>query len=1086
MRNNYDGLSIETIRTALGFIDPEDSEQWIRVGMALYSELGEQGFDPWNAWSSFGSSYDSKNIKSRWKTFRKGYGGRPVSIGTLIHYAMNSGFKFDESKKEVSPHIIQQRAERKKLLEIEAQEEQKKVIQGYASAKNQAQQKWNNGVLCHSHPYLTKKDVMPHNTKLGKWAYKDEDGTLCTEENALLVPLYKNGELVSMQGILPNGDKKLLYKGEKQAVYHDFGECTHTILLCEGWATGATLYEATQLYTLACIDAGNLQHVAKYIRKKYPLCRIVICADNDQYKKSNTGLKSAYKTSCAVDADVIYPIFSDVTSKPTDFNDLYHETGDSNAVYERVVLPTQYHAKDTDTDYFNAFDLPYIDDAEKVLEESNAPLDIARAALVVAVRMSDKVPAFMNIESIRKFIAHPLLNPRTHTSIMCRVQWAIQNRKRMATTALRPQSWGKHEHIVVSSLQDFKPSNPVSLVFAPMGSGKTRNVITPFSEIKDKTFGAIAHRRSLIADLSKKLGIDNYDDMTSAKAEVSDRMAICLPSIKAMQLQPFVGRIQNLAIDEISQNIRFTSSKECKVMGANQESVFLGLKELVNTSENVIVADASIDQTTLDFMQEARPDEIFTIVEQIPRKGWEDKNGNWVHASRKCFLYGDRADLLTKVTLELNNGGNVWFSVESAERAEVMKQMFGDKYEILTITSKNSKTKQIKHFLENIEEESRKYRMIIASPAISSGVSVEHRKESGEYNEDGSPILVGDPWFTMIAGMASGHSICFSDFAQMLGRVRYVPHYHVCLQANNKRYEHVNASSILLGLRQAAMLEGQTMKENEYSKFKAHIEATEEMYRADFANGFVWFLEYYCFEMIQGMVANVDYTLSEQMKALSKELKNTYRAAIRNADNISTDKAREIESKQNTTDDEEMQLIAFKVRSSLGFGLDHDIVDENIDMFENMPTLDRFARLLGYSFDVEDQENNISLRRFYNAQIHAVKNIFDDLNPSTDFFGKAQCDAIVSRVSDNNNRFLLASLKLIPSRYGQWRESKSGELLRMGMPANTSKSVAQILDKYGLSWKRTTRGGERGYVVNSDSWDKMKGYAERRYKKALV
>ena len=1079
MKKDFEGLSIETIRTALSFIDYEDSQLWISCGMSLYSELGEEGFDNWNAWSSLGSSYDRKIIKSRWKSFRKGYGGRPVTIGSLIYYAINSGFKFDESKKEVSPHIIQQRAERKKLLEIEAQEEQKKVIQGYASAKNQAHQIWNNAKPCETHPYLVKKDVMPHNTKIGNWTWYDDNKVKQVEENVLLVPLYKNNELVSMQGIFTRHvikggketDKFLLYSAEKQAVYHSFGEYTHTILLCEGWSTGATLYEATQLFTFVSIDAGNLIHVAKYLRKKYPLCRIVICADNDQYKKSNTGLKSAYKASCAVDADVVYPIFSDVTNKPTDFNDLYHETGDYNSVYERVVLPTQYYARDTDTDYFNAFDLPYIDDAEKVLEESNAPLDIARAALVVAVRMSDKVPAFMNIESIRKFIAHPLLNPRTHTSIMCRVQWAIQNRKRMATTALRPQSWGKHEHVVVSSLQDFKPSNPVSLVFAPMGSGKTRNVITPFSEIKDKTFGAIAHRRSLIADLSKKLGIDNYDDMTSQKAEVSDRMAICLPSIKAMQLQPFVGRIQNLAIDEISQNIRFTSSKECKVMGANQESVFLGLKELVNTSENIVVADASIDQTTLDFMQEARPDETFTIVEQIPRKGWEDKNGNWVHASRKCFLYGDRADLLTKVTLELSNGGNVWFSVESAERAEVLKQMFGDKYEILTITSKNSKTKQIKHFLENIEEESRKYRMIIASPAISSGVSVEHK---------------GNQHFTMIAGMASGHSICFSDFAQMLGRVRYVPHYHVCLQANNKRYEHVNANSILLGLRQAAMLEGQTMKENEYSKFKAHIEATEEMYRADFANGFVWFLEYYCFEMIQGFIANVDYSLSEQMKALSKELKNTYRASIRNADQISTDKAREIESKQNTTDDEEMQLIAFKVRSSLGFNLDHDIVDENIDMFENMPTLDRFARLLGYSFDVEDQENNISLRRFYNAQIHAVKNIFDDLNPSTDFFGKAQCDAIVSRVSDNNNRFLLASLKLIPSRYGQWRESKSGELLRMGMPANTSKSVAQILDKYGLSWKRTTRGGERGYVVNSDSWEKMKGYAERRYKKALV
>ena len=33
-----------------------------------------------------------------------------------------------------------------------------------------------------------------------------------------------------------------------------------------------------------------------------------------------------------------------------------------------------------------------------------------------------------------------------------------------------------------------------------------------------------------------------------------------------------------------------------------------------------LLADASIDQTTLDFMQEARPDEDFpTIVEQIPQ-----------------------------------------------------------------------------------------------------------------------------------------------------------------------------------------------------------------------------------------------------------------------------------------------------------------------------------------------------------------------------------------------------------------------------------------------------------------------------------
>ena len=61
---------------------------------------------------------------------------------------------------------------------------------------------------------------------------------------------------------------------------------------------------------------------------------------------------------------------------------------------------------------------------------------------------------------------------------------------------------------------------------------------------------------------------------------------------------------------------------------------------------------------------------------------------------------------------------------------------------------------------------------------------------------------------------------------------------------------------------------------------------------------------------------------------------------------------------------------------------------------------------------------------------------------------------------------------------------KNGDLLNMGNASNTSKSVAQILDKYGLSWKRATKGGERGYRVNMDSWNKMQAYAERRYKKA--
>ena len=1057
---NYDGLSNDTIRQALSFLDYESRDEWLSAGMCIKHELGELGFDMWNAWSSMGSTYNAKHCKSQWKSFKSGKGR---TIGTLMYNAINAGFKLDDRQQKVSPHIIEQRKERQKQLEIEAKRDEEIVLNQQIKSAKKAKWIIENSSYCDGHPYLAKKDVMAHGCRLYDWDWWDDEKVKHVEKNALIVPLYYRNEVVSVQAILSkkvfknekHTDKFLLFGARKQGAHAIIGDMTDHVLICEGWATGATLHEATQLRVYCAVDAGNLENVAKEIRREFPLVRITICADNDQYGKSNTGIKAADKAACSVDADVVYPIFSDISNLPTDFNDLYHENG-YNAVYERIVFKHLYKPKMREVDSFNAFELPYIEDAERVLEESNAPLNVARAALVVAVRMSEKVPAFVTVEQIRKHIDHPLIHPRTHTSIMCRVHWQIQKRKRMALTAVKPQSWGnKHDHIVLASLSDFKITNPVSLVFAPMGSGKTKDVIKPFCDSSEKPFCAIAHRRSLISDLSKRLNIASYEDQG---AQYQNKVAVCLPSIDSPNMTSFINRAANIAIDEISQNIRFTKSRECKVRGRTEEHVFFGLKKLVNEASTVIAADASIDQTTIDFFEQARPDEKFTIVELLPDN----------RRKRKCFLYADRADLLTKIEIELQNGGNVWLSVESAERAEVLKQIFDKKYTTLAITSKNSKKKEIREFLDNIEELSRNYRLVIASPSISSGVSVEHRDK---------------PHFTMIAGMASGHKICFSDFAQMLARVRYVDHYHVFLQPNNKRFEHVNAASILVGLRQAAMLEGGNIKENEYSNFKAHIEATEEMYRADFANGFCWFLEYYCFEILGGLVESPNYALSDQVKELTREMKAKYRHSIRAADKITKEDAFFIENKQDQTDDELHQLIAYKVRSSLGFQYDHDICELDIDMFENLPTVDRFARLLGLSFEIDENDKNISLRRFQNAQIRASALIFDKMELGSAKMTKQLCDEIMRRVTHNENRFMLSSLKLIPSKYGQWRESKSGELLPMNTPENKSRAVAQILEKFGLSWRRTTVGkGEHCYKITAESISTMTQYAERRYR----
>lgn len=1045
---DYAALTTEQIQTALSYIDYEDRELWYTMGMAVKSELGESGKQLWLDWSSNGSTFKLKDALAQWKSINA-IGN--IRIGTLIHEAKKYGFKLEKDAPKVSKAIQKQRQEMRQKLEKEAEQHAKDTLDLQRKQALKARSIFRSAKEVDAHPYLTKKDILAHGCRVGSWAYKDEDDQLKTENNALIVPLYFRGSMVSVQAIFPNGVKKYLYGARKQGVYGFIGELTDTILICEGFATGATLHEATQQGVFVALDSGNLVHVASEVRKMYPLHRIIICADNDQYKKSNAGIKSAEKASCKVDADIVYPIFKDVSSKPTDFNDLYHLDGYS-PIIRMLEKPRMYFAKANNAPVFDAFKLKFVEKAEDKLETSTDFEEVANAALTVALKMSESVPAFVSIEQIRKHLQHPKLSHKTHTSIMCRVQWSIQNRKRRAMTSIKPTSWKKHNHTVVSTLDGCDLSAPINVIFAPMGSGKTKRVIKPFSEQVDN-FVAVAHRRSLIADLASNLGVKSYNDVRSfSEAIGTDKMAICLPSTQAVQFNGFMDLVNNVAIDEISQNIRFTQSKECKVIGSNQEDVFFRLQKLINESERVVVCDASIDQTTIDFLEVARPDEKLNIIEQVP-------NNN----ERSCHIYTERADFLTKIQLELQSGGKVWLAVESADRAEILNQMFGDKYRTIIITSKNSKNKKIKSFLENINEQSLDYDLVIASPAISSGVSVEHEK----------------PHFTMIAGMASGHSICFSDFAQMLGRVRYVKDYHVCLQKNNLKYDGVTSSSILTGLRQASAMEGISLKENSFSRFSAHIEVTEREYRADFANGFIWFMQYFCFEICNGMVANVDYSLSEKMKELSSDMKEKYRNDIKIAKKIRKEEAQKLDAKQALTDDEEKQLIAYRIRTSFKFDLMHDIADLDIDMFENMPKVDRFARLLGLCHDKDDSEANITLRRFEKAQIQSCKEIFEGIDLQR--IEPKDCDLIVSRIATNDKRFLYSSLRLIPSMYGKWAEDKLGNLKQYPIPKTTTKSVAALLDRFGLSWSRRFGTETPFYAVNEEQYAVMKHYAESRY-----
>ena len=100
----------------------------------------------------------------------------------------------------------------------------------------------------------------------------------------------------------------------------DFNE-PRTILICEGFATGATLHEETGHPVLCAMNAGNLLPVATAARSAWACAELVICADNDRQTEGNPGLTYATAAAKATGAKLIVPEFPEGVAG-SDFNDL--------------------------------------------------------------------------------------------------------------------------------------------------------------------------------------------------------------------------------------------------------------------------------------------------------------------------------------------------------------------------------------------------------------------------------------------------------------------------------------------------------------------------------------------------------------------------------------------------------------------------------------------------------------------------------------------------------------------------------------------------------------------------------------------
>lgn len=162
-----------------------------------------------------------------------------------------------------------------------------------------------------SHPYLTAKGIKPL-------------GEVRESRGNLLIPIRVAGQLTSLQFIEPTPANeswvKLFKRGGRIKGGYFVINGALPSYVCEGYATGASLHEATGRKVWVAFNAGNLFEVATHAHREDDGA-IIIAGDDDTAKPVNTGRSAATQAANALGVPVVFP------TVPTDFNDQHAKNG---------------------------------------------------------------------------------------------------------------------------------------------------------------------------------------------------------------------------------------------------------------------------------------------------------------------------------------------------------------------------------------------------------------------------------------------------------------------------------------------------------------------------------------------------------------------------------------------------------------------------------------------------------------------------------------------------------------------------------------------------------------------------------------
>ena len=243
-----------------------------------------------------------------------------IPAGVFRHYRLDirTVWRAGSNARELSP--AERRALRAQVRENEAKRLAETQDRQKAAAI-EARNLWRSAERAdRGHGYLLRKGLPPFGIR--------------QQGDALLVPMVDAAfRLWNVQRVYPDGRKLFLAGGRTNGLFwphaamFDNGQPTAgPLVIGEGFATLAAIYQATRHGVVAALSAPNLEPVALAMRKLFPQRVLIIAADDDCHLSENKGMIAAHKAAKAVGALLATPQDPAITRPSseagTDFADM--------------------------------------------------------------------------------------------------------------------------------------------------------------------------------------------------------------------------------------------------------------------------------------------------------------------------------------------------------------------------------------------------------------------------------------------------------------------------------------------------------------------------------------------------------------------------------------------------------------------------------------------------------------------------------------------------------------------------------------------------------------------------------------------